>query len=423
MNLDVHVIREKALTVLVTSFFVLFVVMLPRYTDTAKTWFVLLCLTALGYLVLNFRLVRDTSFLERMLFAAIIFNFLWIVLSFYVNGEPGRGASFVWGRHFYFLFLIPLFFMFRKVEIPDRIIMLALFASVFVSLIDILIDIFQGIDHRWQGMNMNSFGPIQLCLSGILLFYFIEKRGTLLRWLALAGFILGIANVVFSKSRNTWITLAVLGILFTIYLARSQPVWKKITLVIVVLSLISGSYLLPIVKSRVDYAIDDIKNYFATDDYRDVSRQSSVGVRFELWRIGWKIFLANPALGVGVGGFKPATKVDSERYQVNEAVQDYKYVHNQYIAALATRGVPGLILFLSVICLPVYIAMSHKAFERESEVPHLAIVFVCMTYIVGCFAEDHFEGKSATMFVAVLLALLLARISVGKPKQDSDSHL
>jgi O-antigen ligase len=98
-------------------------------------------------------------------------------------------------------------------------------------------------------------------------------------------------------------------------------------------------------------------------------------------------------------------------------------VHNQYLAALATRGVPGLILFLLVIGLPVYIAMSQKAFDRESEVPHPAIVFVCMTYIIGCFAEDHFEGKSATMFVAVLLALLLARISADKPKQDSDSHL
>lgn len=423
MNLDVHVIREKALTVLVTSFFVLFVVMLPRYTDTAKTWFVLLCLTALGYLVLNFKLVRDTSFLERLLFAAIIFNFLWIAFSFYANGEPGRGASFVWGRHFYFLFLIPLFFVFRKVEIPDRIIILAFLASVLVSHIDILIDFFKGVDHRAQGMNPNAFGPIQLCLSGILLFYFIEKPETLLRWLAAAGFILGIANVVFSKSRSTWMTLAVLGILFTIYLARSQAVWKKTTLVVVILSLISGSYLLPIVKSRIDQGIESINNYFATDDYRDPSRTSSLGLRFELWKTGWHMFLENPLLGVGVGAFKPLAQVNSERYQVNEAVHRYKYVHNQYLAALATRGVPGLILFLLVIGLPVYIAMSQKAFDRESEVPHLAIILVCMTYIIGCFAEDHFEGKSATMFVAVILALLLAWISTGKPKQASDSHL
>ena len=423
MNLEVHVIREKALTLLVTTFFVLFVVTLPRYTDFAKNWFVLLCLTALVYIVFNFKRIKDTSYPERLFFAAIIFNFLWMALSFYANGEPGRGASVLWGRHFYFLFLIPLFFMFRKVEITDRIIMLALFASVFVSLIDILVDLLQEIDHRWQGMNMNAFGPIQFCLSGILLFYFIEKPGTLLRWLALAGFFLGIANVVFSKSRSTWITLAVLGILFAIYLARSQPIWKKTALVIVILSLICGSYLLPIVKTRIDQGIVSINNYFATDDYRDPARAIELGLRFELWKTGWYMFLESPLLGVGVGAFKPLAQANSERYQVNEAVHHFKYVHNQYLAALTTRGVPGLILFLLVIGLPVYIAMSQKAFNRESEVPHLAIIFICMTYIIGCFAEDHFEGKSATMFVAVVLALLLARISAGQPKQGSDSHL
>ncbi|NNE62674.1 MAG: O-antigen ligase family protein [Gammaproteobacteria bacterium] len=423
MNLDVHVIRGKALTVLVTSFFVLFVVMLPRYTDIAKTWFMLLCLTALGYLALNSKLLRNTSFLERVLFVAIIFNFLWISFSFYANGEPGSGASFVWGRHFYFLFLIPLFFLFKKVELPDRTIMLALIASIFVSFVDILIDLFQGIDHRLQGMNPNAFGPIQLCLSALLLFYFIEKPGTRLRWLSLAGSILGIANVVFSESRSTWVTLAVLGIMFAIYLSRSQPAWKKIGLLAVVVLLICGSYQLPMVKKRVDNAIKSVNNYLATVDHRDHARSIELGLRFELWKTGWYMFLENPLLGVGVGGFRPSAQANSERYQVNEAVHRFKYVHNQYLAALATRGVPGLILFLLVIGLPIYIAMSRKSFERDSEVPYLAIIFVCLTYIVGCFTEDHFEGKSATMFVSVILALLLARISAARPKQVADSHL
>lgn len=150
------------------------------------------------------------------------------------------------------------------------------------------------------------------------------------------------------------------------------------------------------------------------------NRASSIGARFELWKTGWYIFLENPLQGIG--GFKTAAQANSERYQVNETVYRFKYVHNQYIAALATQGVPGLILFLSVICLPVYIAMSQKTFERESEVPHFSIIFVCMTYIVGCFAEDHFETKPATIFISVLLALLLAGISTGKLQQNSDRH-
>ena len=403
------------------ALFVLFVVMLPRYTDTAKTWFVLLIVTALGYLVLNSRQFKATTLLERTLFAVIMLNFLWIAFTFYANGEPGMGAAFVWGRHFYFVFLIPLFFLFRRVGMPDSLIVLGLSCSALVSLVDILIYLAQGIDHRHQGMNPNGFGPIQLCMAGILFFYFIRRSDNVFRWVALAGSVFGIANVIFSKSRNTWMTLAVLSIFFAIYLARSQPAWKKMTLGAAIALLISGSYLLPIVKARVDQSIKSVSNYFATDDYRDTSRLSSIGVRLELWKTGWHIFLENPLLGVGVGGFKPAAQANSERYQINQVVHRYKYVHNQYLATLATRGVPGLVLLLLVICLPVYIAMSQKAFEHESGFAHLSIMFMCMTYIIGCLAEDHFETKPATMFVTVMLALLLARISPGRFESTSGS--
>ena len=44
--------REQILVTLVTALFALFVIMLPRYTDTAKTWFALLILGATAYLAL-----------------------------------------------------------------------------------------------------------------------------------------------------------------------------------------------------------------------------------------------------------------------------------------------------------------------------------------------------------------------------------
>jgi O-antigen ligase len=104
-------------------------------------------------------------------------------------------------------------------------------------------------------------------------------------------------------------------------------------------------------------------------------------------------------------------RANSERYQVNKTVHQYKYVHNQYLAALATRGIPGLILFLLFLALPLYIAMSKRAADGETEAARLSLMFICMNYLVGCLGEDHFEGKSATMMVTVFVALLLARLS------------
>ncbi|MCP4875574.1 MAG: O-antigen ligase family protein [Gammaproteobacteria bacterium] len=413
MQSDFTNIREKALTASISLLFILFIIMLPRYNDVAKVWFVILILTAFGYLVFNLREIKSTTGAERAFLGAVIANFLWIAFTYYINGEPGRGSSFLWGRHFYLLFAIPLFFLFRKVTVSDRVIILALFSSILFSLTDIVIDLSQNIDYRLQGMNPNSFGPIQLCLSGILFFYFIKNPGHWLRWLTLVGFLLGIATVVFSKSRNTWMTLVVLSVFFAFYLAGSQSLCKRAGMAIGITLLLASAYFLPIVENRVDQTIQSLSSYIESDDYRDQARTTSLGVRIELWKTAWKIFLENPVLGVGVGGFKVEARKNSERYQVNQAIHIFKYVHNQYLAALSTRGFPGLILFLLVMVLPIYIAMSRKSHERDSHVAQLAVILICMNYLIGCLAEDHFEAKSATMFFGMMLPFMLARISAG----------
>ncbi|MDH3760540.1 MAG: O-antigen ligase family protein [Gammaproteobacteria bacterium] len=411
MQLEISIIKDKAFPLAGTLLFVLFVVMLPRYTDTAKTWYVLLILTGFFYLIFNIGQVRETSTAERIFLSVVILNFLWIAFCFYVNGQPGRGSSFLWGRHFYFTFLIPLFFLFRKIEISDWVILIALVTSVAVSLIDILIDMSQGINYRHQGMNPNGFGPIQLCLSGMLLFYFLERPLKSLRWLSLAGALLGLSSIVFSLSRNTWMTTIVISILFVFYLTRSVAMWKKLGIVLCLILVLSSSYILPIVKNRVDPGVTNLAAYFATDDYLHESRLTSLGVRFELWKTGWNIFLENPVFGAGVGGFTVLAKEHSERYQVNEIVHKFKYVHNQYIATLATRGIPGLVLLLAVFTLPIYLAISNKTDSRQLDVAQLSIVLICLNYLVGCIWEDHFETKPATMFVSAMLPLWLARIS------------
>ena len=414
-------ITRKALTGTVTSLFALFVVMLPRYTDTAKTWYFFLILVALIYLVLNFKQVKNTTAAERVLFAAIVINFLWMAFSFYYNGEPGRGASFLWGRHFYFLFLIPLFFLFRKIDISDKVLLLSLFFSVALSVTDMTIDIYQGLNHRLQGMNPNAFGPIQLCFSGILLFFFFTKTVKWQRAVALVGFVLALTAVILSKSKATWMTVPVLTIFFVFYFAHSLSLAKKLVVIIGILALLSSAYLLPIVKTRVNYALDNISAYFSTDDYRHASRRGTFGLRMELWKTGWKIFLENPVTGAGLGSFPVLARENSERYQVSQLVHGFKYVHNQYIAALASRGIPGLILLLMILFVPMYIAMSKKSLDRELGTAQFSVILVCLIYIVGCLVEDHFEGKSATMFVSVLLALQLSRISAGGSRQDSVS--
>ncbi len=419
MQALVSIKRAQLPTIAVTGLFVLFVVMLPRYTDTAKTWFVLLILSATVYSVCHLRQFRQTSPLERAIFCVLLANFLWIAFCYYANGQPERGDAFLWSRHFYLLFLIPLFIMLRDIRINDSVLVLSMFASVTLSAGDIAVDLLQGINHREQGMNPNAFGPVQLCLSGMLYFYFTCLAPGKLRRIALAGCIIGLATIILSLSKTTLITLAFLSVFFVIYLAHTISAWKKTIVVGVILILIASSYSIPMVQKRIDGVSKNIEAYLASDNFRDKARVGSFGTRMELWQTGWQIFLENPMTGVGVGGFQVMARENWKRYEVNRVVRKYKYVHNQYIAALATRGIPGLILFLLVLALPLYLAMSHKAADAETEAARLSLMLICMVYLVGCLGEDHFEGKSATMLVSVFVALLLARLSSSKQVQVS----
>lgn len=44
----------------------LYAVMLPRYTDTAKAWFVLLILLGLAYMLSHIKQVKNTESVERL---------------------------------------------------------------------------------------------------------------------------------------------------------------------------------------------------------------------------------------------------------------------------------------------------------------------------------------------------------------------
>ncbi len=407
-------IREKAPAALIALFFVLFIVMLPRYTDTAKLWYMLLISSAFLYLLFNMKQVRQTDNIERAFLAAILLNFAWLAFSHYYNGALDRGHAFLWSRHFYFIFAVPLFFLFRKIEIPDKIILLAILCSVALSLGDMTIDLVRGANHRIQGMNPNKFGPIQLCLTGILFFFYLRPPDQRLRWLSLLGFVLALCTVLLSQSKSTWMTALVLCAFFVFYLARSLSVGKRFALAVGTIVLLSSSYLLPVVKTRIDSALVNIPAYFANDDYRDDSRLGTFGTRMELWRTGWEIFLEHPFAGIGAGNFQKVARQNSERYEVNDIVGNFKYMHNQYIATLATRGVPGLILLLIILFIPIYISMSQKSFGRETGIAGLAVILICLTYLAGNIWEDHFEGKSATMFVGIMLPLFLAKISVAR---------
>ena len=389
-----------------------FLITLPRYTELGKTFYILLLLCASGYLLVNIRRLGKTTGAERLFFGVVILNFLWIAFCYYFNGEPADGHSFLWGRHFYFLFMIALFFLFRGLRISMHFVLLVVVFSLCLSFVDIIIGISQGLDYRFKGMNPNAFAPIQLVLTAIALIYFYINPADPRRWLALAAAGLGIAAIVFSKSKNSWLTLVILGLLSVFYLTRSRPTGQRIGAFAGIMLVMSSFYLLPPVQSRIDIGLANIYAFFEEEDPQATERLGTFGTRMQLWKVGWFAFTQSPLTGIGVGGLKPLAQNNLQTIGVHHSILRHaKYVHNQYLAALATRGLPGVALVLLLLCVPIYIAASHRVHDRDDEWARLALIILCLAYLIGNIFEDHLETKPAIMFITVLIPYFLAILS------------
>lgn len=421
MTIQTTDLRDKLLYLATATLFGGFVVLLPQYTDLAKDFYYLLALIALAYFGLNLQQLATLDRPLQLLFAVIALNFAWIAFTFYVNGQPGRGASFLWNRHFHLLMLVPLFFLFRRVRLRDDLILFALLASVVVTLGDIAVDLYRGEKFLHKGMNPNAFGPILLAIGAILLFHGLAQPQRWLKFLSLTGCVLAITCVILSKSRNTWMTFAILVLILAIYLTRALPAWKRVGVAVTITLVLTSTYLIPVVKSRIDQGFGDITAYAARNDFRDSSGLQAIGIRVELWKTAWLTFVESPLLGVGVGGFQESARANSERFRVNDVVHEFKYAHNQYLAALATRGVPGLLLLMMFMLLPIYIALAKARDGPGERIAQASIIAISLTYLIGNLAEDHFETKPATVFVVVFLALFLARLSYSEALIANDA--
>ncbi|HVC28664.1 MAG TPA: O-antigen ligase family protein [Gammaproteobacteria bacterium] len=79
---------------------------------------------------------------------------------------------------------------------------------------------------------------------------------------------------------------------------------------------------------------------------------TSVGKRIEMWRAGWRLFLTHPVLGVGTGAYKVKTNELIQTGQVAPFIATYDHPHNDYVDALSSRGILGILALLVILLVP-----------------------------------------------------------------------
>ncbi len=150
--------------------------------------------------------------------------------------------------------------------------------------------------------------------------------------------------------------------------------------------------------------------------------------RTDIWTVGWRMFEANPANGVGAGNFEgtsihyliqPGAILRDEYF-----VTAPKVAHNSYLNVLSELGVVGLSLYLSII--GIALACLYKAARLARRIGDRELMILAYAVLLGVrlrAGRELLHLRAARQAPLLLLAMGPAMLAIAmehERKRDAD---
>lgn len=263
---------------------------------------------------------------------------------------------------------------------------------------------------RWSSSFLDpiNFGGLALLLGVLSLlsvdWYRHDPR--LIRALKVAGFVAAFCAAVPTGARGPWMALFVLVPILALATLRRRAfavrmaVWGSVTAALLV-ALVTVDAL----QGRFDLMATDLSSFF-----RGGERDTSPGIRLQIWQAAWMAFTERPLLGLGGGGFASATESYARLGILSPAAAEAARaeVHNSYLAYAADFGILGLLAIIAVFAVPgAAFARRLDADAVGSRAALMGLTVVVM-YASCAITVDVFALKMMAAFYACATAFLAA---------------
>ncbi|GAB2724618.1 O-antigen ligase family protein [Halomonas garicola] len=279
----------------------------------------------------------------------------------------------------------------------------------------------QGASRAYGYMHPIQFGNISLllgifCLAGLGWAWQQPRRRA---WLALLGLgaASGILASLLSGSRGGWVGLPlVFWVLYRAY-GRGTPLKTRLLALVLVLAAGLAAYGLPQtgVQQRVGQAVDDIALYVSGE-----KRDTSVGLRFEMWQGAAHLIAEKPLVGWGDRGYREGVTDLAKRGVVHPRVANYGHAHNQFLDTLAKQGVPGFAALLLLLLLPLRL---FGVYLRDDDLTVRALAtagaLLCVAHVDYGLTQAGFNHNSGVMVYAFWLVVWWGLLSGYRRRQDA----
>jgi O-antigen ligase len=187
------------------------------------------------------------------------------------------------------------------------------------------------------GQNVNKFGNISG--MGIIISLFLKERWKGYKQILLYGAVIFfLYGMIISASRGVVVALC---LVLPIYLVGNKRRLKSVGNLLLIALLASSLFFVGLRKGLItEYTVNRI---LSIENYED----TTMPLRFTIWRVGWKIAQDNFITGVGLGNFPLEYSKYRGIYSGRVATLGWAAdPHNTYLSIFAETGVIGFLLFL-----------------------------------------------------------------------------
>ena len=257
-----------------------------------------------------------------------------------------------------------------------------------------------GVQQIWTG-NINAFA-----LYG-LLFIILKKDLSIQKkffsFLVLAG-ILG--AIVLTGSRTAY--LGMISTLFIFFVIESLK-RKKYNLLVSGLGILFifslAFYQIPFVKHRSFQIYSNIKAY--TQGKVD----TSIGLRFEMWKASYYIIKKHLLFGSGTGDYQVDVKKLIKKGIVSPAIAKFNHPHNTYLFVMDTLGIVGL--FILLVFFYLISLRSLKCYINYSNTLCFYLFLCTIHLLIGSLTENLFYIHIIFVAYACICGICLSSFKRG----------
>ena len=373
---------------------------------------VLFILAIAGIFIAISNKVSPFSIKELKLFSWLTLGyFLVLCISVLFSGKAIELAHYI-SREFAFLFAPFIGLAIYKAKINMRYLLLGVKVGLIISGAMVINQYLDGVARPSGIFNAEEFGNINIVLTFLAVSYFFDE-GMLDRIFSIIAFSVGSTVMVVNGTRGAWVVFLVLMAIYGFFIYKKYIVKNnkmKMIFFMTAFSILLGISSLSVVQDRVNLTIS---NVIAWTDGKDGSEASSVGMRFEMWKAGIKLVDDLPLTGYGLRN----TNVLAAKYisdnNLKWTIARFNHLHNDYLTHLIAAGVPGLIMVLALLLVPLNFFVNNLRIKEQSS-SSLMGIFLCSAFAIIGLVTVVFGSTYMNSLYIWLMAVLFGHMSCKK---------